>query len=99
MNRSQADLEAAHGWDLDAGVPSPDSAELRQILVAAEHAPKDPRSPIAAELHGWWTPEGWYVCARDAGRIMDRGCALPKGSTPAWRGEPYGVCCVCEAPE
>ena len=64
---------------------------------AAEHAPRDP-GPMAPDLRGWWTPAGWYVCARCAGRIMARGCQLPRGAKPVWRSkpEPYGTCSVCE---
>jgi hypothetical protein len=66
------------------------------ILAALEHAPKEPGT-LAKKLRGWWTPTGWYVCAKCAGRIMARGCHLPNGSTAVWkdRAEPYGVCLGC----
>ena len=77
---------------------TPEQAEERDRLLAAlEHAPRDP-GPIAPHLRGWWTPAGWYVCARCAGRIAARGCALPAGSVPVWddRPEPFGQCIGCE---
>ena len=58
-------------------------ASLRGML---EHAPRDP-GRIAPELRGWQTPDGVAVCARCAGRIMGRGCALPRESTPIFYGE------------
>ena len=73
--------------------------DTRQALLEAiEHAPQ--AGKIAADLRGWWTPAGWYVCANCASRIVGRGCQLPKGSEPVWadRAEPFGVCATCEAP-
>ena len=67
------------------------------IRKAAEFAPAPGR--IADGLRGWWTPAGWYVCAKCSSRIVGRGCQLPKGSEAVWmdRAEPFGVCIVCEA--
>ena len=72
-------------------------ATLDAMKRAIEHAPRDP-GRMAANLRGWWTPDGWYVCACCAGRIMARGCQLPQDSEPCWtdRAEPFGVCCLCE---
>lgn len=63
---------------------------------ALEYAPKSPGKQ-AANLRGWWTPLGWYLCAACAGRIMARGCGMPRGSEPVWtdRPEPYGTCVTC----
>lgn len=63
-----------------------------------EHAPRDP-GPIAKNLRGWWTPDGYYVCASCAGRILARGCRLPRDSAPVWKDkpEPFGVCECCES--
>lgn len=67
------------------------------LRTAIEHAPRDP-GKLAPNLRGWFTPDGYYVCATCAGRIMARGCQLPRGSNPVWkdRPEPYGVCECCE---
>jgi hypothetical protein len=75
-----------------------DEMNTEQMLKdAIEHAPKNP-GKLAANLRGWWTPDGYYVCAACAGRIMARGCHLPNCSNPVWadKPEPYGVCCCCE---
>lgn len=69
--------------------------ERAEIMRAIEHAPVSPRGPIAPDLRGWWTRTGWFVCARDAARILERGCALPSGSRPCWDTEPRGLCVVC----
>ena len=70
----------------------PTVANLRD---AAKYGPKP--GTIAKGLRGWWTPDGFYVCAKCASRILGRGCQLPRGSEPAWedKQDPYGVCCVC----
>lgn len=70
---------------------------VKALRMFIEYAPTDP-GPMASDLLGWWTPDGYYVCARCAGRIMARGCSLPTGSDPAWVDTPIGVCCCC-APE
>lgn len=59
-----------------------------------EHAPKDPGN-IAPGLRGWLTPEGVAVCAECAGRIMQRGCSLPKNSSPVF-GDPLWGCDIHE---
>ena len=82
----------------DTTSPTQDNLETLQTLqTAISNAPLDP-GPIAPNLRGWWTPDGWYVCVRCAGRIMKRGCRLPLGSIPVWedRPDPYGECCLCE---
>jgi hypothetical protein len=70
---------------------------VEMLKTAIEHAPQDAGTQ-AEHLRGWWTSDGWYVCAKCAGRIMARGCSLPADSTPVWedRPEPFGVCCICE---
>jgi hypothetical protein len=70
---------------------------LEYLQTAIEHAPSHP-GQLAPDLRGWWTPDGWYLCAKCAGRIMSRGCRLPPESYPVWtdRPEPYGVCCCCD---
>ncbi len=69
---------------------------VEYLKTAAEYGPKRP--VVAEALRGWWTPAGWYVCGHCAGRILQRGCQLPRDSQPVWRdkAEPFGVCCVCE---
>ncbi len=71
-----------------------DSAEY--LRRAAEYGPVN--TAVAENLRGWWTPNGLYVCAKCAGRILGRGCHFPTGSSPVWidSPEPYGACCVCE---
>lgn len=72
--------------------------ERSRIMTALEHAPKD-GGKTAPGLRGWWTPAGWWICAKCAARILARGCALPpRGSRPVWEDEakPYGVCVGCE---
>jgi hypothetical protein len=73
--------------------------ERDAILRAAEYAPVHPVGPIALGLAGWWTPAGWFVCARDVARINERGCRLPAGSDACWEDSPRGVCVVCESRE
>lgn len=72
-------------------------AERDQLLRALDGAPTKP-GPINADLRGWWTPQGWYLCATCAGRILARGCRLQ--ATPVWKetAEPYGVCVGCKSP-
>lgn len=67
------------------------------LRSAIDHAPQY-AGDTADDLLGWWTADGWYVCAKCAGRIMARGCQLPSGSVPVWKdpAEPTGVCCCCE---
>lgn len=67
-------------------------ASLRRAL---EFAPRDP-GPMALDLLGWWTPDGCFVCARCAGRIMARGCSIPRESKPCWRDQTPGTCCTCD---
>jgi len=71
--------------------------ELETLKTAIENAPDSP-GKIAPKLAGWWTPKGWYLCAKCAGRIFERGCGIPRGSLAAWRDrpEPVGVCCLCK---
>lgn len=68
-------------------------AEVELLKRFIEHAPQNP-GVLSDELAGWWTPAGNYVCARCAGRIMARGCQLPRGTEPAWNDQPTGVCCT-----
>lgn len=65
------------------------------LKTQIEHAPKNP-GIIAKNLLGWWTPDGYYIDAVCAGRIMARGCSLPQGSEPCWIGQSYGVCVCCD---
>jgi len=67
------------------------------LRSSAEYGPKRPT--FVDGLRGWWTPNGWYVCAFCAARILGRGCQLPKNCKPVWRDkpEPFGVCCVCDS--
>ncbi len=62
---------------------------------AIEHAPKVPTNRLAMSLLGWWTPAGHYLCAFCAGRIISRGCNLPRESEPVWTDHPekVGHCC------
>jgi hypothetical protein len=66
-------------------------ASLRRAI---EYAPRTIPAP-AEGLLGWWTPDGAFVCATCAGRVMARGCALPRGSEACWKEQPFGVCCTC----
>ena len=72
-------------------------AQLAYLREAIAGAPRTTRLG-APDLRGWWVGMGWYVCAACAGRIMDRGCALPRPDVAVWanRPEPFGVCCLCE---
>lgn len=70
------------------------SSDMELLVRFIEHAPRDP-GPLAGNIRGWWLPPGEYVCAHCAGRIMARGCQLPRGSEPAWSdGKPaqFGQC-------
>lgn len=70
---------------------------LELLKSQIEFAPQNP-GPIAKNLRGWWTPDGYYVDAVCAGRIMARGHQLPQNSEPVWsdRPGPLGVCCCCD---
>ena len=70
-----------------------DGMKVREYL---KHAPREP-GPIAPHLRGHWFGDGWYICARCAGRLAARGLTLPAGAIPVWddRAEPYGICCGC----
>jgi hypothetical protein len=70
------------------------TATVAQLRIAIEHAPASP-GPIAADLLGWWTADGVYICSTCAGRIIARGCQLPRGVEAVWAGQPYGTCCTC----
>jgi hypothetical protein len=61
---------------------------------AIEYAPREP-GPMAPNLIGWTTPNGLYLCARCAARIMARGCYLPMASEPVWKDGKQGECCCC----
>lgn len=67
---------------------------VRQLQTAIQHAPAP--LPTGTDLQGWFTADGYYVCARCASRIMARGCALPRQSEPVWKDQPRGVCVTCE---
>jgi len=69
---------------------------LASLRAAIEFAPAGP-GPVAPDLRGWWTPDDLFLCAVCAGRIFARGCRLPEGSAPAWKGERDGECCLCYA--
>ena len=73
---------------------SDDSVEY--FRRAIEHAPLDPGA-LAPNLTGWITPAGHRLCARCAGRIIARGCHLPRGAEPRWN-ETNPPTCVCCAP-
>jgi len=63
------------------------------IREALEHAPASGR--VAPELRGVWLPDGYFVCAPCAGRIIARGCGhLLRTGTQVWKDqpEPYGDC-------
>lgn len=67
------------------------------LREAIAHAPKSP-GDVAPGLLGWVTPDDHYVCAKCAGRIMARGCQIPRGSTPIWKDMPYESpdCVTCD---
>ena len=68
-------------------------ATIQQLQSAISGAPANP-GQIAADLLGWWTADGVYICAKCVGRIMARGCQLTRGAEPVWTGQPYGTCCT-----
>jgi len=65
---------------------------LRRFL---EHAPKDPGN-IYNDLLGWQFEQTHFICATCAGRILARGCALPKDITPVWADSPKISTLECE---
>ena len=69
---------------------------------AIDGAPLTP-GRIAPDLRGWWTSDGYYLCASCAGRIMARGCKidLHGKAEPVWADlpVPYGVCVTCQEEE
>jgi len=86
----------AFAWQPVALEPATVHPEVIAVRRALEGAPAV-GAPVAADLLGWWTPFGFYVCAPCAARMIARGCSVPTRSTPAWRGEPFGVCVGHEA--
>ena len=73
------------------------SSAATLLREAIEFAP--PSGPVAPELRGVWTADGYYVCAPCVGRIMARGCGHLVRGEQVWldRPEPYGVCITCGA--
>ena len=70
-------------------------ATIDYLKRAIEHAPRQPRGPIAKNLRGWRV-NGCYVCATCAARILDRGCHLPEPAEPVWDDAPAtNEVCVC----
>jgi hypothetical protein len=74
-----------------------DSLTTRDRLrEAVEYAPAS--GPVAPDLRGVWTPDGWFVCARCVGRLYGRGCGhLIHDARQMWADTPgsVGVCCTC----
>ena len=69
---------------------------LKDCLADAPPLYRVPARPI--DLLGWWTSDGYYVCADCAGRIMTRGCRLDLHGSPeaVYEDEPFGVCVTCD---
>lgn len=76
-------------------VTAEQASERDYIVRALEYAPIE--GPAAADLLGFWTPAGWFLCSLCSARMTARGCAIPKGSAPAWKDQPFGVCVGCES--
>jgi hypothetical protein len=53
---------------------------LEYIRNALENAPAK-GIKTAPDLLGNWLADGHYVCAKCIGRMLARGCSLPKGAT------------------
>lgn len=73
------------------------AATVEQLRRAIEHAPAEP-GPRAPGLLGWWTPDRVFVCAHCTGRMIRRGCSIPRGSTAVWDGDTLdvpGACVTC----
>lgn len=69
---------------------------LEYLETSLEHAPKSP-GPLAPNLVGWSMDEGKLtICAHCAGRILARGCHLPRDSEPLWHGPVAIICCLCK---
>jgi hypothetical protein len=64
------------------------TATLQILREQIEHAPSAGR--VAPDLLGWWTTDGYFVCAQCIGRIIARGFGVPKGATPVWKAP-----CTC----
>jgi hypothetical protein len=79
--------------DLSTAASRDELALMRRFI---EHAPREPRGAPVADLVGWWLPEGNYLCAKCAARIIERGCHLPNKSAPVWTGQPRGTCGLCD---
>lgn len=69
--------------------------EVNQLREQIEYAPRIPFA-VAHSLAGWVTPQGVFVCASCAGRIMERGFRLPLLSFAVWKGEQHddAVCAL-----
>ena len=69
-----------------------DEELIRRILAGAPEP-----GPIAKDLAGWQLPNGLFLCAYCAGRIMARGFHLPRESIPLWRDGkiPEAYCAGC----
>lgn len=76
---------------------------LKTLKTQLEHAPANFPAP-PPDLLGWTTPatqpywtEFLFVCPSCAGRIMARGCKLPKNSEPVWNDRECDMkCCLCD---
>lgn len=72
---------------------------LAYLQRAIEHAPKRP-GQLSGTLEGW-TVDGLYLCAFCAGRIIARGCNLPRSVEPIWVCDDvkHEACCLCNDEE
>ena len=82
--------QAGPGRQADGGPIMETETYLRNAL---EHAPK--AKPVAVpSLRGWLVGEEQvFICNSCAGRIIDRGCHLPRPEEPVWDVLPEGCDC------
>jgi len=68
---------------------------LEYLQRAIEFAPRDP-GHLSKELRGWITTDELFFCTFCGGRIIARGCALPRGVDPVWNDKSgQQLCCLC----
>lgn len=68
---------------------------INELQRNIEYAPKEPTA-VAAGLLGWYA-RGVFICSRCAGRIIARGCSIPRPCEAIWTDSNRGPaqCVLC----
>lgn len=71
------------------------TATLETLKRFIEHAPPATKSAVAGWHCGTEQEGREAICGECAGRIMDRGCQLPRPAEPIWPRKAIEQCCIC----